>query len=333
MPADAELVVIGNALSRGNPEVEIVLDRKQRMASLPQVLAEQIIRGHESLVVAGTHGKTTTTSMLAYLLDQAGLDPSFLIGGVPVGLRTQLPSRPSGTHFVVEGDEYDSAFFDKRPKFVHYLPDIAVIGNLEYDHADIYPDLASVQTAFVRLMQLIPRRGLLVAGIESAPLREILPRALCRVETFALGPAEADWRGEEAGPAPDGGWRFRLRHAGKDLGEYRVQLPGEHNVRNAIAAIAVANAVGVSPEKAREILPRFRGVKRRLEVKGKARGRGRVRRLRASSDGGARDAPRAARRGRSVRAASSPSSSRAPTPRAPASSRTTSRARSRARIW
>jgi len=271
VPAEAELVVIGNALSRGNPEVEIVLDRKQRMASLPQVLAEEVIRGHESLVVAGTHGKTTTTSILAFLLDQAGLDPSFLIGGVPVDFaRSYRIGR--GRHFVVEGDEYDSAFFDKRPKFLHYLPDIAVIGNLEFDHADIYPDLAAVQLAFLRLIQLIPRRGLLVAGVESAPLREILPRALCRVETFALGAAEAEWRGEEAGPAPGGGWRFRLHHGGQDLGEYRVQLPGEHNVRNAIAAVAMANAVGVTPEKARDILPRFRGVKRRLEVKGQARG-------------------------------------------------------------
>jgi UDP-N-acetylmuramate: L-alanyl-gamma-D-glutamyl-meso-diaminopimelate ligase len=271
VPADADLVVIGNALSRGNPEVEIVLDRKQRMESLPQVLAEHIIRGHESLVIAGTHGKTTTTSMLAYLLQEGGLDPSFLVGGVPVDLeRSYRLGR--GKHFVVEGDEYDSAFFDKRPKFLHYLPDVAVIGNLEYDHADIYPDLASVQTAFVRLMQMIPRRGLLVAGAESVPLREILPRAMCRVETFSLGPTESDWRGEDAGPASGGGWRFRLRHAGKDLGEYSVQLPGEHNVRNAIAAIAVANAAGVPPERAREILARFRGVKRRLEVKGKARG-------------------------------------------------------------
>jgi len=270
VPTDAELVVIGNALSRGNPEVEVVLDRKQRMASLPQVLAEEIIRGHESLVVAGTHGKTTTTSMLAFLLDQAGLDPSFLIGGVPADFaRSYHIGR--GKHFVVEGDEYDSAFFDKRPKFLHYLPDVVVIGNLEYDHADIYPDLAAVQLAFARLIQLIPRRGLLVAGIESAPLRELLPRAPCRVETFALG-GEADWRGEDAGPAADGAWRFRLRHGSQDLGEYRVQLPGEHNVRNAIAAVAMAHAAGVPPEKAREILPRFRGVKRRLEIKGKARG-------------------------------------------------------------
>src|SRR3954469_492190 len=195
VPADADLVVIGNALSRGNPEVEVVLDRKQRMTSLPAILAEHIIRGHESLVGAGTHGKTTTTSMLAYLLEEAGLDPSFLIGGVPVDFaRSYRLGR--GKHFVVEGDEYDSAFFDKRPKFVHYLPDCAIIGNLEYDHADIYPDLAAVQTAFVRLMQMIPRRGLLVAGIESAALREILPRALCRVETFGLA-AGADWQAED----------------------------------------------------------------------------------------------------------------------------------------
>jgi UDP-N-acetylmuramate: L-alanyl-gamma-D-glutamyl-meso-diaminopimelate ligase len=270
VPADADLVVIGNALSRGNPEVEIVLDRKQRMTSLPAILAEEVIRGHESLVVAGTHGKTTTTSMLAFLLSEAGLDPSFLVGGVPVDFARSY-RLASGRHFVVEGDEYDSAFFDKRPKFVHYLPDAAVIGNLEYDHADIYPDLASVQTAFLRLILLIPRRGLLVAGVESAPLREILPRALCRVETFALG-AEADWRGEEAAPAPGGGWSFRLLRSGKDLGRFGVPLPGGHNVRNAIAAIALAQEAGVTPERAREILPRFRGVKRRLEIKGEARG-------------------------------------------------------------
>ncbi len=270
VPADADLVVIGNALSRGNPEVEVVLDRKQRMSSMPALLAEEILRGHTCLVVAGTHGKTTTTSMLAYLLEEAGLDPSFLIGGVPVDFARSY-RLGQGRHFVVEGDEYDCAFFDKRPKFIHYLPDAAVIGNLEYDHADIYPDLAAVQTAFVRLLQVIPRRGLLLAGIESAPLRAILPRALCRVETFALG-TDADWRGDEVGPHPDGGWRFRLRAGGRDLGEYRLQLAGEHNARNAIAAIALAREAGVAPEKAREILPRFRGVKRRLEMKGQARG-------------------------------------------------------------
>jgi UDP-N-acetylmuramate: L-alanyl-gamma-D-glutamyl-meso-diaminopimelate ligase len=329
VPADADLVVIGNALSRGNPEVEIVLDRRQRMASLPQVLAEQIIRGHESLVVAGTHGKTTTTSMLAFLLDQAGLDPSFLIGGVPVDFERSY-RLGGGPHIVLEGDEYDCAFFDKRPKFVHYMPDVAVIGNVEYDHADIYPDLASVQLAFARLIQLIPRRGLLLAGIESAPLREILPRALCRVETFGLGATEADWRGDEAGPAPEGGWRFRLRHGSKDLGEYRVQLPGEHNVRNAIAGRRPGQRRRSIPEKTRDILPRFRGVKRRLRSRGRPAGSSSTTTSRTIRR---RCARRCTRCGweRPGPAASSRSSSPAPTPHARACSRRTSPMRSKAR--
>ncbi|HEY6554431.1 MAG TPA: Mur ligase domain-containing protein, partial [Vicinamibacteria bacterium] len=192
VPVDADLVVIGNALSRGNPEVEATLDRRQRYTSLPALLAEEFIRGRTSLVVAGTHGKTTTTSLLAFILDRAGHEPSFLIGGVPVDFgRSYRLGR--GKAFVVEGDEYDCAFFDKRPKFMHYLPDVAVIGNVEFDHADIYPDLAAVQTAFRRLVDLVPRRGLVVAGAESSALREVLPGARCRVETLAID-GEADWR-------------------------------------------------------------------------------------------------------------------------------------------
>jgi len=270
VPEDADVVVIGNALSRGNPEVEAVLDRKQRMTSLPALLAEEFIRGRTSLVVAGTHGKTTTTSLLAFVLQQAGLEPSFLVGGVPRDFdRSYRLGR--GPHFVIEGDEYDCAFFDKRPKFVHYLPDVAVIANVEYDHADIYPDLAAVQTAFVRLLNVIPRRGLLVAGVESPPLREILPRAHCRVETFGLGP-EADWAAEGVRPDGEGGMRFRLRVQGNEAGEVRLALPGEHNVRNALAALAVAASAGVAPEAAREAFRMFRGVKRRLEVRGRAGG-------------------------------------------------------------
>ena len=206
-------------------------------------------------MVAGTHGKTTTTSLLAFLLDQAGLDPSFLIGGVPVGLRRAATGSAAGTHFVVEGDEYDSAFFDKRPKFVHYLPDVAVIGNLEYDHADIYPDLAAVQLAFARLIQLIPRRGLLVAGIESAPLREILPRALCRVETFGARRAEADWRG--GGRAAGAGRRLAVPPAARGPGPRRVpraSSPASTTSATRSRPSPLANAVGVAPEKAREIL-------------------------------------------------------------------------------
>jgi len=269
VPEDADVVVIGNALSRGNPEVEVVLDRKQRMTSLPALLAEEFIRGKTSLVVAGTHGKTTTTSLLAFLLHRAGLDPSFLIGGVPVDLERSY-RLGAGPHMVLEGDEYDCAFFDKRPKFVHYLPDVAVIGNVEYDHADIYPDLASVQRAFVHLLNLVPRRGLVVAGLETPALREILPRAHCPVETFGLS-AEADWRAVDVRPS-DRGWRFRLLRKGRDLGDFSLPLPGEHNLRNALAALAAAAAAGVAPERAREALGAFRGVKRRLEVRGRARG-------------------------------------------------------------
>jgi UDP-N-acetylmuramate: L-alanyl-gamma-D-glutamyl-meso-diaminopimelate ligase len=269
VPEDADVVVIGNALSRGNPEVEAVLDRKQRMTSMPALLAEAFLRERTSVVVAGTHGKTTTSALLAYLLDRAGLAPSFLVGGVPVDLgRSYRLGR--GSAFVVEGDEYDSAFFDKRPKFVHYLPEIAVIGNVEFDHGDIYPDVDAVKTAFFRLLSVIPRRGLLVAGIESPALRELLPRAFCRVETFAIE-AEADWRASCLRPGRDG-WRFRLSRGAADLGEYRVGMPGDHNVRNALAALAAAAALGVDPTRLREGLAAFRGVKRRLELRGEARG-------------------------------------------------------------
>jgi UDP-N-acetylmuramate: L-alanyl-gamma-D-glutamyl-meso-diaminopimelate ligase len=269
VPGDADLVVIGNALSRGNPEVEVVLDRRQRFTSLPALLAEEFLRPRLSLVVAGTHGKTTTCGLLAFLLERAGLDPSFLIGGVPVDFGRSY-RLGSGAHFVVEGDEYDCAFFDKRPKFVHYLPNVAVIGNVEYDHADIYPDLASVQLAFVRLLNVVPRTGLLVAGEESPALREILPKARCRVTTFGLNEG-AEWRAADLRTEPDG-TRFRLVRAGRDEGEFRVPLFGDHNVRNVLAALAVAAEAGVAPRDARPTLAGFRGMKRRLEVRGLARG-------------------------------------------------------------
>jgi UDP-N-acetylmuramate: L-alanyl-gamma-D-glutamyl-meso-diaminopimelate ligase len=269
VPEDADLVVIGNALSRGNPEVEVVLDRRQRMTSLPAVLAEEFIRGRTSLVVAGTHGKTTTTSLLAFILHRASLDPSFLVGGVPVDFGRSY-GLGRGAHFVVEGDEYDCAFFDKRPKFVHYLPDVAVVGNVEYDHADIYPDLAAVQTAFLRLLSVVPRRGLILAGAESPALRELLPRAPCRVETFGLDEG-ADWRARELRYGPEGS-AFRLIARGRDVGEFALALPGAHNVRNALAALAAAAAAGVPPEAARGTVAAFRGVRRRLEVRGRARG-------------------------------------------------------------
>jgi UDP-N-acetylmuramate: L-alanyl-gamma-D-glutamyl-meso-diaminopimelate ligase len=269
VPTDADVVVVGNALSRGNPEVEAVLDRKQRMSSMPAMLCEEFIRGRTSVVVSGTHGKTTTTSLLAHLLHATGKDPSFLIGGIPKDFDRSY-RLGKGELFVVEGDEYDCAFFDKRPKFLHYLPDIAIIGNIEYDHADIYPDLASVQRAFIQLMNIVPRRGLVVAGLETPALRELLPRAHSPVETFGLSEG-ADWRAVDV-QVKDGGWSFRLQLRGKDLGEFGLGLGGEHNLRNALAALAAANAVGVAPETARAALAGFAGVKRRLEVRGRERG-------------------------------------------------------------
>ena len=269
VPEDADVVVIGNALSRGNPEVEVVLDRRQRYTSLPALLAEEFLRARRSLVVAGTHGKTTTASLLAFLLDQAGLEPSFLIGGVPVDFERSY-RLGQGEHFVIEGDEYDCAFFDKRPKFVHYLPEVAVLGNLEFDHADIYPDLAAVKTAFLRLLNVIPGTGLLLAGTDSPAVAELLPKAHCRVETFGLSDG-VDWRATELRPRP-GGACFRLRGRGQDLGEFVVSLPGQHNVRNAVAAVAVAVAEGVEPDAARRALESFGGVRRRLELRGREGG-------------------------------------------------------------
>ena len=269
VPRDADLVVIGNALSRGNPEVEAVLDRRQRYTSLPALVADAFLRERRSLVVAGTHGKTTTTSLLAFLLDRAGLEPSFLVGGVPLDFGRSY-RLGAGETFVIEGDEYDSAFFDKRPKFVHYLPSVAIVGNVEFDHADIYPDLEAVQTAFMRLLHVIPRSGLLVAGSESPALVSILGQARCRVLTFGLAPG-ADWRAVDVETGPSGS-RFRLLRAGRDAGSFTMPLAGEHNVRNALAALAVAAEAGAPPETLREALAAFRGVKRRLERRGEARG-------------------------------------------------------------
>jgi len=269
VPRDADLVVIGNALSRGNPEVEAVLDRRQRYTSLPALVADEFLRERRSLVVAGTHGKTTTTSLVAHLLEQARRRPSFLVGGVPLDFGRSY-RLGAGEEFVIEGDEYDSAFFDKRPKFVHYLPSVAVIGNVEFDHADIYPDLAAVQAAFGRLVDVVPRSGLLVAGSESPALAPVLKRARCRVTTFGLD-AGADWRACDLVSGPDG-TRFRLVARGRDAGVFELPTGGEHNVRNALAALAVVAEVGIGPESVRTALAAFRGVKRRLELRGEARG-------------------------------------------------------------
>jgi UDP-N-acetylmuramate: L-alanyl-gamma-D-glutamyl-meso-diaminopimelate ligase len=266
--ADLDLVVVGNAISRGNAELEEVLDRKIRYCSLPEVIRDRFLWGARSIVIAGTHGKTTTTSLAGWILTSGGVDPSVLIGGIAGNFGEQGSSYRigHGREFVIEGDEYDSAFFDKTAKFLKYVPDIAVINNVEFDHADIYDDFAAVALAFRRLVNLVPRRGLLLIGADSEGALALEAAAVSRIQTFGLGDG-VDWQAhdlEPAGPAT----RFRVRRGGAPFGEFEVPLVGAHNVRNALAAIAVATAVGVSAERISRGLRTFAGVKRRLEVVG-----------------------------------------------------------------
>ena len=270
--SDLDLVVIGNAISRGNSELEEVLDRRIRYCSLPEAVRECFLWGARSIVIAGTHGKTTTTALAAWLLTHAGKDPSALIGGIALNFGTEGSSYRfgGGRDFVIEGDEYDSAFFDKTAKFLKYLPAIAVINNVEFDHADIYSDLDAVRVAFQRLVNLVPRTGLLVLGADSADAAALKPLAKSRVETFGLSEG-ADWQAHTIEPSGLG-TRFTLRRHGHAFGEFDVPLHGDHNVRNALAAIAVGHAVGISDVTLAEGLRAFRGVKRRLEAIGTARG-------------------------------------------------------------
>ena len=256
VPADADLVVIGNALSRGNPEVEVVLDRKQRMTSLPALARRGVhARAHARWWWRARTARPRPPACSPSCSTEAGLDPSFLIGGVPAGLRAQLPAGRGARTSWSKATSTTRAFFDKRPKFLHYLPDVAVIGNVEYDHADIYPDLASVQRAFVRLLHVIPRRGLLVAGWRARPSREILPRRRCRGGDVRPRRGGGLARGGRAGPA---GRRLALPPAparGKDLGEFALAAPGRaQRAQRARRARGRGRRRGVAPEEAREAL-------------------------------------------------------------------------------
>ncbi len=269
---DIDLVVVGNAISRGNAELEEVLDRKIRYCSLPEAVREHFLWGARSVVVAGTHGKTTTTSLTAWLLMHGGQDPSVLVGGIARNLGNGGSSYRigHGRDFVIEGDEYDSAFFDKTAKFLKYLPDIAVINNVEFDHADIYADFDAVALAFRRLVNLVPRRGLLIVGADSPGARTVAEKAMSRVQTFGTR-ADVDWQAHDLEPAASS-TRFRVRLRGSPFGAFELPLAGAHNVRNALAAIAVAVEVGVDVARIAEALRTFAGVKRRLEVIGVADG-------------------------------------------------------------
>lgn len=264
-----DLVIIGNAVSRGNPEAEAVLERKIRYMSMPEALKAFFLWDRQSIVVTGTHGKTTTTALIAWVLQKAGFDPSYIIGGIPVGWETGA-RLAAGRHFILEGDEYDSAFFDKRAKFLHYLPDIAVINNIEYDHADIYDSVEDIVLAFRRFINIVPRNGLLVAPADDARVRSLLPRALCPVQTFGDAP-DAHWSARDVRVSPSG-TSFALCENAAVVRQITIPLYGFHNVHNTLAGIAVARQAGVQWDDLVEGLRTFPGVKRRLEVRGAAGG-------------------------------------------------------------
>jgi UDP-N-acetylmuramate: L-alanyl-gamma-D-glutamyl-meso-diaminopimelate ligase len=238
-----DLIVVGNAMRRGNPEVERALDERRRITSLPELVSDILLPGKQSIVVAGTHGKTTTTSMLAWVLESAALNPGFLIGGIPhnFGCGARLGAGP---HFVIEGDEYDTAFFDKRSKFVHYRPDIAILNNIEFDHADIFANLDAVKRSFRQLVAIVPRRGLIIANAADANVLDVTAGALCEMRLFTAADADG----------------------------YDLPLPGDHNKSNAAAVIACATALGLTRDQIQRGLSTFAGVKRRMEVRGEAGG-------------------------------------------------------------
>ncbi|HEY7059128.1 MAG TPA: UDP-N-acetylmuramate:L-alanyl-gamma-D-glutamyl-meso-diaminopimelate ligase [Vicinamibacterales bacterium] len=267
--ADLDLVIVGNAISRGNPELEEVLDRKIRYCSLPEAVRDHFLWASRSIVIAGTHGKTTTTSLTGWVLTAGGADPSVLVGGIAENFAGSYRIG-GGREFVIEGDEYDSAFFDKTAKFLKYLPDIVVVNNIEYDHADIYPDLESIRIAFRRLVNLIPRRGLLLLGADDGEARALAQAARCPVETFGLAKG-LDWQAHDL-RIGEGTTTFSVRRRGEPLGQFEVPMLGAYNVRNALAAIAVGAAVGLNVDTIAQGLGAFKGVRRRMELKGTANG-------------------------------------------------------------
>jgi UDP-N-acetylmuramate: L-alanyl-gamma-D-glutamyl-meso-diaminopimelate ligase len=269
-----DCVVVGNALSRGNPEVEETLNRRLVYRSQAEVVKEEFIRGRRSLVVAGTHGKTTTTSIATWVLERGGLDPSFLVGGVVQNFGTSFRVRDS-PYFVIEGDEYDTAYFDKGPKFMHYLPETAIVANIEFDHADIYKDLDSIKVAFRRLMNLVPSNGRLIAGWDSPVVREVVSemgaRLHTRVETFGTS-TEARWQARDIDYTSGALTRFRVFREGSEWDTFETTLIGDFNVLNCLSVIVAADVWGIPAATIREALATFQSVKRRMQVRGEERG-------------------------------------------------------------
>ena len=264
-----DLVVVGNAISRGNVELEHVLDQRIPFCSLPQLLHDEFLRGKEVLVVAGTHGKTTTTSMLSWIFQSAGLEPSFLIGGIAENFGSSF-SLGAGKHFILEGDEYDTAFFDKGPKFLHYFPDAIILTSVEFDHADIYKDLDAVESSFKRLVNLVPRRGRVVAFDTGDSVNRCVAKAFCPVERYGSREG-SDWQIADLRFEPARTTWTVMRNA-KPWADFEFALAGEYNVFNAVGATALATSCGISVEKIQQAFRTFKSVKRRLEVKAEVNG-------------------------------------------------------------
>jgi len=267
--ADTDLVIVGNVCRKDNPEAGAALARGLRVMSFPQALAEFFIADKTSVVVSGTHGKTTTAALLSYVLVEAGLDPSFLVGGIPQNFGKSFHLGRGGI-FVVEGDEYDTAFFDKRPKFLHYRPRIAVLTAVEFDHADIYPDMAAYRAAFAGLLSLLPADGLLVVCADDPEAAALAAAAPCRVVSYGLGPG-ADWRAEGIEFEAEA-TRFVLVRRGERVGTVALPLAGRHNVANTLGVLAAAEALGVDAGQAAASLAGFGGVARRMQVRGVVEG-------------------------------------------------------------
>ncbi len=269
----ADCTVVGNAISRGNLELEEVLNRKFLYRSQAEIVKEEFIRGTRSLVVAGTHGKTTTTSIATWVAEVGGLNPSFLVGGIVQNFGASFRVT-DGDFFVIEGDEYDTAYFDKKPKFMHYLPEIAIVGNIEFDHADIYKDIQEIKFAFSRLMNLVPSNGRLICGIDSPIVCEVLDemrgKLHTQIETFGTSP-EAKWQAREIDFSGER-TKFKIFRENEFWGEFETNLIGEFNVRNCLAVIIAADAWGISQEKIQQAFDTFKSVKRRVEIRGVERG-------------------------------------------------------------
>lgn len=268
-----DVTIVGNTIMRGNPELEEVLNRKMEYRSQAETVREEFIRGRRSLVVAGTHGKTTTTSIATWVCEVGGLDPTFLVGGVVQNFGQSF--RVTGSdYFVIEGDEYDTAFFDKKPKFMSYLPEIAIVNNIEFDHADIYKDIEAIKWQFSRLMNLVPGNGRLIAGVDSPVVREVLEfmkgRLYTRLETFGFS-EDAKWRAGDVAFVDDR-TKFSVYREGELWGQFTTGLIGDFNVRNCLAVIIAADAWGISQAKMQEAFDTFKSVKRRMEVRGIERG-------------------------------------------------------------